>query len=1043
MKMYFLPLHALLIILFICTVSNGYAQGIIITGSVTEEDGKPLSGASVSAGIGTAVSSDNAGVFRIRIDQFPAVLMVSHVSHISREISVKDSSRITIALKKLDNQLEDVIVIGYGAVRKKDLTGSVSKVNMKDLQKAPVSSFEEALAGRVAGVQVTSQDGQPGAGINIVMRGNNSVTGDNSPLFVIDGFPLEGPNNNAINVNEIESIDFLKDASATAIYGARGANGVVIITTKRGKEGAPVVSFDAYYGIQRNLKQIDLMSAYEFIKLQEERAPATTALLYYQNGKTIESYRNIEGKNWQDELVSTAPIQNYYVAVTGGTAKTKYAISGNLFNQEGIVIASAYRRYQGRASIDQNVNDRVKVGINVNYSNLLQQGNPPSQTNDNGSLNLMYRAWGYRPISGSLNDADLENLLYDPAIDPTNNNIVNPFISARNELRDNTTNNLIANTYLDLQLMKNLKFRATGGLNKTTVRRDVFNNSLTQSGGPRSGNGQGVNGSVTYAELENFLNENTLSYGNKFADKHEINAVGGFTIQTNRTKSYGSSAIQLPNESLGLSGLDEGVPVRVTASGSTWGLISFLGRINYSYDNRYLLTASFRADGSSKFKPANRWSYFPSAALAWKVINERFMKGLSFINDAKLRVSYGKTGNNRIGDFPYLSSLRFPVDATYAFNNSFNNLGGYPAAIGNPDVKWETTAQVNAGMDLSFFRNRLGVTLDVYRKDTRDLLLNAQLPVTTGFDNAFKNIGKVRNEGFELELSALPVQRGSFSWNASFNISFNRSKVLDLTENQEALPVSVTWDGSFNSLPAYIAKRGEPLSQIYGLISDGVYQYADFDKMPDQTYLLKQNITTNGDTRVRIQPGHARYKDLNGDKVVDAFDRTVIGNALPLHIGGFSNNFQYKGIDLNIFIQWSYGNDVLNANRLIFEAGNRGSLNQFKTFEKRWSPTNQDSEIASVTGQGPFSYKSRVVEDGSFVRLKTVSLGYNLAQAMLKRSGIKSVRIYASAQNILTLTGYSGLDPEVSVRNSALTQGFDYSPYPRARTITVGITTTF
>ncbi|MDR6785619.1 TonB-linked SusC/RagA family outer membrane protein [Pedobacter africanus] len=1018
-----------------------------VEGKVTEQgSGLPLIGVSVQVkGTKTGATTDQDGRYAIQVpSQGSSTLVFTYVGYLQKEMSVGDKGVINLTLAEDSKTLNDVVVIGYGTVARKDITGSVSSVNMDDMSKAPVKSFDEALAGRIAGVQVSSSEGKPGAGINIIVRGSNSLTQDNSPLYVIDGFPIEGPDNNVLSPSEIESIEVLKDASATAIYGARGANGVILITSKKGKEGAPVINYNGYYGFQRNINTVEMMDPYEFVKLQNEIDPVGILQSYFKDGKTLESYRNEQGINWQDRLFRTAPMHNHDISLRGGSNNTRYSVSANMLGQDGVIINSGFRRYQGKVTLDQNINKKFKVGTNLFYTSTKTFGTSPSAPDAAFSaMNyLMYSVWGYRPLSGS--NFDLENSLTDPDLNPTNDYRINPILSAKNELRQTFTNNFIGNAYGEYQLSKDLKLKVSGGVNRTSSRNESFNNSLTRYG--YAGSTDKVNGTILYTDVNNWLNENTLTYNKTINKDHTINILGGVTFQGSDYHRYGVSANHLPNESLGLSGLDEGIPVKVTAINSEWSLMSFLSRVNYNYKGRYLLTGSFRADGSSKFRADNRWSYFPSAAFAWRAINEDFLKKSTVFSDAKLRMSWGITGNNRVSDYASYARLSFDntsgvYNAYYAFNNSLQQ-GVYPTSLANLDLKWENTAQSNLGVDLGFLKQRITLTMDYYKKTTSDLLLNAQLPLTTGYVDAFKNIGKTSNAGFEFALNTVNVDTKNFSWNSSLNISFNRNKVLELTQNQESLLTNVNWDQDFKNLPLYIAKKGQPLGQMYGYIWEGVYQYSDFDQLPNGSYVLKDLVTTNTSDRssaTTIKPGDIKYKDLNGDGVINDNDRTVIGRGYPIHQGGFNNNFRYKQFDLGVFMQWSYGNDIVNANRLLFEAGNKTNLNQYATFQNRWTPENTNTDMPRVGGKGPNAYSSRIIEDGSYLRLKTVSLGYTFEPSLLKRMKVKTLRVYASAQNLFTWTNYSGSDPEVSVYYTALTPGFDYSSYPRPKTITFGL----
>ena len=1045
-------------VLFILTPVIIQAQSRVVSGSVKDNLKEPLPGVTVSVkGSKAATLTDGNGQFKISAaakDQ----LVFTYVGFETSTVVVGDKATIVVTLKSTTSALDEVVVIGYGTVKRKDLTGSVSKVDMTDLNRAPVRSFDEALAGRVAGVQVTSSDGRPGSGVNIVIRGNNSVTQANSPLYVVDGFIIEDPNNNAINPADIESMDVLKDASATAIYGARGANGVIVITTKKGKEGKPVFSFSSSTGIQQNINPIEMMDPYEFIKYQLELNPnavstprSPTEIYLDPYGLTMntyqEYYKNQKGIDWQDKTQRTAIVQNNNLSISGGTKKLKYVFSGSTIDQDGILLNSNYKRYQARAVIDYKITDKLKVGFNTNYSFLKQSGvNPVVSESGSSTSNIMVAVWGAKPV---VTDPALEDSFIDPDIDPLNDYRVNPVINLTNLYRVNNTKNFSLNTYVEYLFTKELKLRSTFGITETRLTQNSFDNSKTQYGHPDGSNG-GPRGSINNISSSNWLNENTLTWDKKVSKKSKINVLGGFTVQKADRWTDGVSATRLPNEELGLAGLYQGVQQRVDPSASVWTMTSFLGRVNYNFDSKYLLTASFRADGSSKFPSKNHWGYFPSAAASWVFNNEKFLKNNKVISEGKLRASYGVTGNNRVGDFDYLTRYFNPIESSYTFDNSYT-AGIIATKLGNSDLKWESTEQVDAGLDLGFFKQRITISADVYRKLTKDLLLNTQLPPSSGFGTAIKNVGSVENKGLELSLTTKNIVTKDFTWTSSANITFNKNKIVALGEDGSSIESSIAWDNGWRNTTAYIAKVGEPLGLMYGYESLVTYKYDDFNSSVNGSgatiYTLKDDVTTNGNARANIQPGDAKYKDQNGDLVVNSNDYTVIGKGQPVHTGGFSNNFTYKGFDLNVFFQWSYGNDILNANRLMFEGNtaNKTYLNQYASYNDRWSPDNVDSNIPRTRGYtGAIGgYSSAFVEDGSFLRLKTVSLGYNFNSELIKKLRLKSMRFYVSGQNLITWTKYSGSDPEVNSYNSALTSGFDFSSYPRARTIVFGTNISF
>ena len=1023
-------------------------KAVVITGLIKDEKNEPMPGVSIRIkGAETSISSVENGTYRITVPNPGVTLVYSYMGYLTQEKVVASATVINITLVEKPTGLDQVVVVGYGAVKKGDLTGAVGQVVMSELEKAPVNSFDQALAGRLAGVQVSSNDGQPGAeGINIAIRGNGSLTQSSSPLYVIDGFPIEDFNTSSLNMNDIESINVLKDASSTAIYGSRGANGVIVVETKKGKLGKPVVAYNGAYGIQQINKRIDLMDSYEFVKFQIDKGNGAN---YLQNGLTLDSYTNQPSISWQDKIFQTGRTNLQNISVSGGTSQTKYALSASLFDAKAVIINTGNKRYQGRISINQELSKKVNAGVNINYSRNDRNGvSVATAGGSSASAYLLFAAWGYRPITGDTNYSlyDLENNLADEDINPASDLRLNPVVSANNQYNRSVSTNVITNAFLSYEIIKNLTLRVTGGLNDTYFRSEAFHNSKTILGNNLSpANTRGQFGSKNYSELSIWSNENTLTYLKQFNKSHKLDFVTGFTLQGTNTAGGGFTSINVPNESLGVNGLNQGEPQVVTSPASTSSIQSFLFRTNYNYKSKYLLTATFRADGSSKFAKENRWGYFPSGAFAWRMSNEPFMEGIKVISDAKLRLSYGMTGNNRVPDFAYFAAVNPTNSASYDFGNQGPLQGVQLSSLGNIGLKWETTEQTNIGYDLSLFKNRINLTADVYRKVTRDLLLNAEMPYHTGFNTVYKNVGKLENKGLEFTINTVNINTKSFRWESNFNISFNRNKILGLTETNEPIFRTISWESNFNNSNLYIAALGQPAGKFFGFVWEGNYQMEDFDVQPNNTLLLRSDVPSNGNTRASIRPGDIKYKDLNGDGQVDLDDQTVIGDGNAKHTGGFTNNFSYKGFELGIFLQWSYGNDIFNVNRLVFEGtSNYNNLNQYATYVNRWTPENPNNEYFRIGGGGPAGrYSSRVIEDGSYLRLKTVSLAYNIPAKFLKGLKIRSFNINVTAQNLLTITNYSGMDPEVSVRNSVLTPGFDYSAYPHARTIVLGLKTSF
>lgn len=1013
-------------------------------GRIIDENGEPVIGATVKTqGKMNGTISNINGIFSLKVEN-KDILTISSIGYVEQNINTSGKTHVEIVLKEDVKSLDEVVVVGYGVQKKGGATVAVDKVNMGDLLKAPVKSFDEALAGRIAGVQVVSSDGQPGAASNIVIRGNTSLTQSNAPLYIVDGFPMEDADNNQLDPNSIESIDVLKDASATAIYGSRGANGVILITTKRGKIGAPKIDINASYGMQRPAKIMEMMSPYDFVSYQLEGNTTTisgspTDIYLVKPGRTLEDYKSMIGTNWQDLVLLDAPMLNMSVSLIGGSQNTKYSVSGNVLDQNGILINSNYSRYQGRFTIDQVINKKLNFGLTSNYTFTSKKGIAPSENTGSASTFMMYSIWGYRPISGD-EDVNLESSLFDPTINAANDYRVNPYINLTNLHRLQKIKTFYTNAYLEYKIAKGLKFRTTGGITSYNRTSESFDNSKTQWGNVHST--YLVNGSINMQETNTWINENILSY-NKSISKHNIALTGVASVQASKTSVYGYTSSFLPNESLGMSGLDQGTVRRPIAALSEWGLISFVGRVNYDYNSIYYLTSSFRADGSSKFLNKNRWGYFPTISAAWRFSNESFLKDSEILSNGKLRLGYGINGNNRVGDFVAYSSIEMPIEMKYTVNNT-PTIGAGPVNMGNDNLRWETTKEVNLGLDLGILKERITATVDLYRKNTSDLLLRADLPYSSGYKFAQKNVGSVQNEGLEITLNFILFDRKDFAWGTNFNIGINKNKILSLNDDQKYMLSVIPWDSYVATMPAYIAKVGNPIGQMYGFVSDGLYQLDDFNVNDFGKYTLKDEITTNGNTRANIQPGDVKYKDLNDDKVVNALDYTEIGNGFPIHQGGFGNNFRYKNLDLNIFFQWSAGNDVLNVNNMFFNGNflNRPYLNQYASYTDRWSMENQDAKHHRTNGFFGGGYSSMFVEDASYLRLKTVSLGYNLPKSIANKLSVDRFRVYFSAQNIYTWTNYSGVDPEVNTYNSALTPGFDWSAYPRAKTFTLGLNIT-
>lgn len=1080
-----------------------------LQGRVTDDTGQPLFKASVRfKNTNIAALTDVNGNFSIATPETEGILQVGFIGYEPLEVPVKDQRFRDIRLKTSNSGLNEVIVIGYGTTTRKDLTGSVGKANVEDMQKAPVASFDQALAGRIAGVEVSSNDGQPGAASRIVIRGS-SVSQDGSPLFVIDGFPIENMDINSINPNEIASLEVLKDASSIAIYGARGANGVIIINTKRGKPGPPRVTYSYSLGMQQYTKKMDMMSPYEFVKLQLEldsiRSTPTTpvntnSLIYLDPAKgiTLDSYKNNPGYDWQDLLLQTGLTQNHSINISAGTADTRYSISGSYYDQKGIIINTGLKRYDGKFTLDQRLNKNIRLGVTAGYANSTSYGTIPAAGFSGGVVQGM---WQYRPVSGVGNQDLLNEVIDSLALEDFNNgtsnatlgnNLVNPLLQAQNEYRKSINNTGTLNAFLEFTFLKKFRLKISGGYNSTNMKSEAFYNSNTQQGNLFRNNAgavpntNGINGTINSQLNSNYLSENILNYKTNIGSKHVIDALAGFTYQYATNYGTGFKSINVPQstEYLGIKSIGGGTASSPNAGGSRWQLFSFLGRLNYTFEDKYLFTATARSDGSSKFAAGKQWGYFPSGAFAWRFTEEPFLKGIrKILNDGKFRASYGSVGNNKVGDFSYLATLAGGGQFAYPFNNSYTR-GTVPFGNGNMDLTWETTTELDLGLNLSFLDDRISIDADYYNRRTKNFLLLVQIPYFAGYsitssNTQYQNTGEISNKGFELTINTLNIKGKNFNWSSSFNISFNRGKIVKFYDGFEVMPTILNLPGG-NSTTAWIAKVDAPISQFYGYKWAGVYQYDDFVKQGNGTYILKNGIPGYA---TGIQPGDPKYQDINGDGVVDANDQTVIGSPLPIHTGGFSNNFSYKNFSLNIFFQWSYGNDILNANKMAFAStgGYYPNGNQFAEYADRWTPTNPSNDIPRAkynnrgdAGSTTPKVTSHYIEDGSFLRLKTIALGYELPRELINRAGIKGLKVYAAAQNIFTITKYTGIDPEVStfrVQNpanapgntpgvtatagtgytflqpsssyAALSGGYDYTAYPRAFTISFGVTATF
>ena len=1036
----YITLLALLI--SITTFAQG---GATIKGVILDESDIPLIGATVQVkdGQGGAIT-DLDGNFTIKAKK-NATLVVSYIGYQSQEVKLQGRTQITVKMVPDSKMLDEVVVVGYGTMKKSDLTGSVSSVNAKSIEGYKTGSVVEALGGQIAGVQITQSDGTPGSGFDIKIRGVGTVNGDSSPLYIVDGF--EVANIDYLANSDIESVEVLKDASAAAIYGARAANGVVLVTTKSGKEGKPVITYNGSASYRNIAKKLDLLNTYEFAKLQVEINPNKYGTTYYQEGEdsdgvpyrhqTLDDYWTDPGIDWQSEAFKPTWSQNHDFSINGGTKQTKYAASFSHFDENGIFTNSGYKKNSAKMRINQKINKAITFDATINYANTVKTGIGTSGTG--GTLNMLSNLLRARPTGGNnITNEELLNSVFDP-LELENNTTysqINPIKQAE-AVKNRTQAELWgANASLTIQLLKNLTFRSAATYNTTNTRKDIFYGE-NSSQAYRSG---GVYGSTQMQKDLRWQNSNTLTY------KHKINKKNSFDVMLGHEYSFRSSELlygqakdfpfdNMENDNLGIGA----TPSSVSTSRSDKRLLSFFARGNYNFDNRYLFTATVRADGSSVFSSKNKWGYFPSFSAAWRVSEEKFMKNIETISNLKLRLGWGTVGNDRITN--YLSMDLYSA-SKYGVGQQLVTVL-QPKQLANKDLKWEGSTTTNVGIDLGLFENRLNITADFFLKNTKDLLLEQKLAYVTGFSSQWQNIGKIQNKGVELNISSTNIHTRNFSWQTDFNISFIKNTLKALQDGTSYIQSATSFNSNFSGND-YISIVGSSLGQIYGYAFDGVYQNSDFNKLPNGTMQLKPGVTDiSQHAGEAAKPGMVKYKDIDGDGVITPDDRTVIGDGQPDWYGGITNTFNYKNIDFSFMFQFQYGNDVYNATRMFNTQSQDERSNQLAEVADRWTPTNASNKVPSAKGYIKYELYSRFVEDGSFLRLKNVTLGYTLPSKWLKKAYISRLRVYGTAQNLFCLTKYSGYDPEVNMKSSPLMPSFDWGAYPKSRVFTFGVEVQF
>ncbi|GAB2556865.1 SusC/RagA family TonB-linked outer membrane protein [Spirosoma aerophilum] len=967
--------------------------------------------------VGTTTNAD--GGFTLSVPEGARTLTVSYIGYLSKDVAISGQSNLSIALEMDDRSLNEVVVVGYGTVKKSDLTGAVSSVKAAELKQTPIANFVQGLQARASGVQVTQNSGAPGGSISVRIRGNSSISGSSEPLYVVDGFPISGSDNplagggssfgndngnrlsvlSTLNPNDIESMEVLKDASATAIYGTRGANGVVLITTKRGKTGQTRVNYEGYYGQQQVRRMLPLMNATQFAQYENE----VSGQALFTNPEQLGA-----GTDWQSYIFRKGAMQSHQLSVSGGTEKSLFNISMNYFDQDGIIINSNFKRGSVRVNLDNTISKNFKIGTSLTYTYSQNNGAVTSTLADGAGGGIVLSALFAPPTIAPYDALGNPTIFSGRYLD-----LNNPIAVASNVLNRNTTRRLLANIFADWTILNGLTYRASFGGDLVNDTRDSYITRLVRAGSQVGGIGGKGN-----AYSNTFLHESLLNY-QKTLGSHNLTLTGVFSTQSQLLSSDASSAQTFPNDLVLNDNLSQASIVSIASSKQSWRLDSYTGRVNYNYKSKYLLTLTGRVDGSSRFGANNKYGFFPSVAGAWRVSEEAFMQGQQVVSDLKLRASFGITGN---ADIPLYNSLsRLNSVGNYNFNNT-RSIGILAANIANPDLRWEKSAQTDIGVDIGLFNNRVQLTADVYAKNTTDLLLSRAIPLSSGFGSVFGNFGGVENRGIELSMN-VAVLNGPLKWDISGNVSANRNK-LSIIDGKRTEIIPGDGGGSVGPFTnTSLLRIGQPIGSFYGYFFDGIYQTGE-------------SIPT-GRT-----PGNVRYRDLNGDGVISAADQDIIGNPNPDYYFGLTNNLKFKGFDFSLFIQGVQGNQIYNVSKPRMEGG-AGGYNQYATMADRWTTTNPSNRYQKASQGQRINQSDIHIEDGSFVRFKNATLGYTFP-AVGKVSWLKNSRIYVSANNFITITKYSGYDPEVNTAGqNNLNLGVDNIGYPVAKSFIAGLQLTF
>ena len=1009
-------------------------QGKSVSGTVTSyDDEEPLPGVNVvekGTTNGTVTNVDGEYTLTVREG---AVLVFSSVGFTSEEIPVGNRSTIDLTMMEDIQQLQELVVIGYGSVKKSDMTGAVASVSAEEIEKVPITSLDQGLSGRAPGVHVTQASAAPGGGVTIRIRGGNSINSGNEPLYVIDGFPIYSDNDEAsqgtgaypvqsspnalatLNPNDIQSIEILKDASATAIYGSRGANGVVLITTKRGKEGTPKFNFNSYVGVQNVAKKIDLLNAKEFAELYD-MAQVNSGQDPAFNGIDFPLIEDLgEGTDWQEAIFRTAKMQNHQIGVNGGTDVVKYAISVNYFDQEGVVIGSRFQRASIRSNFDIKLTEKFRIGANLNYNYSVGNIAQSESSNTGANMGLIGAALHNAPVHPVYNDEGKFFTRQD-ANGPRLQD--NPVAIAKLGKDVNLAKRFLNSFQAEYDIIDGMTAKFTFGSDILDGRRNAYFPRETRRGERSDGFAQ-----QSMTNKTSWQTEALLSYNKEFNANNRINVVGGYTFQ--QQDRFGNQIISTTfiNDILQDNDIGAGaVPQTPSSSRDQWQIASWLGRVNYSLNNKYLFTLTGRSDGSSRFGADNRWAFFPSVAFAYRLGQENFIKNSRIFSDIKLRTSYGISGNTQIRMYQSLARLNLQ---SYAIGQ--NLVTGYgPNSIANPDLKWETTKMFNVGLDLAFLDDRIQLNSNYYFNKTEDLLMNVVVPSSYGFNSTFKNSGSMRNYGFEFNLDAYVINTKKFKWNSNVNWSMNRNQILSIGESEPFFSGRISSGANISG--AFI-DEGLVLGSWRGRVTNGIYQ--NMEQVDEDDWADENDL------------GKMRFKDLNNDGKLTNDDLAIIGNPQPDFIWGWNNNFNYGNFELNVFINGVQGNDIVSPG-LNFLAGMRPRLaNQVREFvQNPWTPDNPNTNtpMASRNDVDRDEFSDFYIFDGSFLRLRNVRLAYNLP----KNTYFDNATIYISGQNLVTLTDYWGYDPEVNSQGqNNINQGVDKNAYPNARIYTVGVNLSF